>query len=575
MNLIQSLKTALRVITRREKGVLLLLTMSNIFLVFLETLSLGAVIPIVSILIGDATSFKLLGLELALPKVATSGQLIELMGWLVILYIVKHLFSIAHTWFQTSFYSKLSIRLSKDLLEVFINRPYSYHTKHSSAELITKTQSANLIIAGVIAPTTALLGDLLLSIGIVVLLVSLQPLGALAAIALFGLIAFAFQFLTGRYINAWGRVQVRLREESLSILQSGFGGLKELKVLGRTDSIVAQFAKTSREMASANRNFLTLQSMPRMILETTAIAGICLLTVSLTLQGRPGKEVIPVLALFAAGAFRVIPAVNRFVNAVQQIKFAQPVIENLSFDFPVPYGSKRRTAVEKGDFHRLEVRQVSFSHEERSRTVLSELTFELVRGQSIGIMGESGAGKSTLIDLILGLLVPERGQILVNGTPINENLAAWHAMVGYVPQSVFIADASIRSNIAFGLEESVIDNSALQDSLRLAQIEQFVDSLPMGPETLVGERGVRLSGGQRQRLGIARALYHRPQVLLLDEATSALDSETEASFIEDIYRLRGDYTLLTIAHRKSTLKHCDQVFILVGGALKEIGSELN
>jgi len=557
-----------KLLGKRERLSLLGIVALTFFGVLLETLSLGAIIPVVTLLQGNATEFSLFGSQIRLPMIDDSAQLLLLMGLFSILLLAKHLFVLATTWLQNGFYAKLTVRLSSGLFTKYLQRPYYFHTRHSSSELITNTQNANLVITGVIIPAVTMASDSLLALGAIALLVALQPASTFWGIGIIALFALVFYRATGRVVNRWGASQMELRRDALKLLQDGFGAVKELKVLGREALLVNQYEHTAHKLSRVNRGFVTLQSVPRLILETVAVVGLSLLAVSLSLAGRPGNEIIPILAVFAAGAFRLVPAANRFTVSVQQLRYSLPMIRALKVDL---LESETRGVAGYNDFafERLELRGVTFFHSERKEPVLKDLDFLIERGESVGIMGESGSGKSTLVDVILGLFDPVAGEVLLNDESLSGRMDAFHQMIGYVPQSVFLVEGSIRSNVAFGIANSRIDVRAVWDSLKLAQLDDFVAKLETGLDTLVGERGIRLSGGQRQRIGIARALYHRPQVLVFDEATSALDGDTESALLADIGRLSRGHTTIMVAHRASTLRNCDRVFHLHSGQLHD------
>jgi ABC-type bacteriocin/lantibiotic exporter with double-glycine peptidase domain len=438
--------------------------------------------------------------------------------------------------------------------------------------LISNTQNANLVITGALTPVMTLLSDILVALSLFLLLILVEPLATLAAISTFGVFSMLFQRATRKRIDAWGNMGITLRRRSISLLQEGFAGIKELKVLAREQNFVDRFEEAQRKLASANRKFGLLQGVPKLVLETMALTGLSVLVVVMASTGRSGAEILPVVALFAASAFRIAPSVNRVITALQQIRFALPSIRVIESEllFPINDEMPRRSGLE---FERFEMKGVSFSHEGRSKTILNGLDFTLRRGELVGIMGESGVGKSTFLDIFLGLFHQIGGEVLVNGAEIASQLRDWHRIVGYVPQHVFLSDATIRSNVALGLADRDIDEAAVVRALRLAQLDEFVRNLEDGLDTVVGERGIRLSGGQRQRVGIARALYGIPDILVFDEATSSLDSQTERAFLQSISDLKTEYTMLVIAHRKTTLKDCSRILVLEGGKLQPLDAD--
>jgi ABC-type multidrug transport system fused ATPase/permease subunit len=316
----------------------------------------------------------------------------------------------------------------------------------------------------------------------------------------------------------------------------------------------------------------TLQQLPRLWLELLAVSGLAILVISMLAQSRALEAVLPALGLFAAVAFRLMPSVNRLLGAVQTLRYGMPVIDTLweEFRFAVPEVTVTQRSVVpfRGT---LELNHITYTYPGVAEPVLKDISLAIQRGESVGFIGASGAGKSTLVDILLGLLAPEIGEVRVDGNDIKANLRNWQDQIGYVPQSIFLTDDTLRRNVAFGLPDKQIDNAAVQRAIRAAQLDEFVDSLPDGLETVVGERGIRLSGGQRQRIGIARSIYHDPAVLVLDEATSSLDTETERGVMQAIMALQGSKTVLIIAHRLSTVEHCNRLYRLEDGKAAEDG----
>jgi ABC-type multidrug transport system fused ATPase/permease subunit len=303
-----------------------------------------------------------------------------------------------------------------------------------------------------------------------------------------------------------------------------------------------------------------------------AVSGLALLVISMLAQDRALEAVLPTLGLFAASAFRLMPSINRVMGAVQSLRYGLPVIDLLHEELNLAIPKVGSTPIPATPFHDvLELCQITYAYPGAAEPALKDISLAIQRGESVGFVGASGSGKSTLVDVLLGLLMTDTGKVLADGKDIHENLRNWQDQIGYVPQSIFLTDDTLRRNVAFGLANERIDDVAVQHAIRAAQLEEFVTSLPNGLETFVGERGIRLSGGQRQRIGIARALYHDPAVLVLDEATSALDTDTERGVMQAITALQGSKTVLIIAHRLSTVEHCDRLYRLHEGRLVEDG----
>jgi ABC-type multidrug transport system fused ATPase/permease subunit len=315
--------------------------------------------------------------------------------------------------------------------------------------------------------------------------------------------------------------------------------------------------------------------LPRLWLEMLAVVGLAVLVLSMIAQGNDIKSIMPILGLFAAAAFRLMPSVYRMLGALQSLRFVKSIIEILRGELALKTLEQKaaRPVGERIDFTRdIRLIDVYFTYPNSARPSLSSLSMCIRHGETVGFIGCSGAGKSTLVDIILGLLRPQGGQIEVDGWDISRGLRDWQDHIGYVPQTIYLTDDTLRRNVAFGFSDEAIDDEAVKRAVRAAQLDDFVMTLPQGLETEVGERGVRLSGGQRQRIGLARALYSDPSVLVLDEATSALDVATEAEVMHAITALHGRKTILIVAHRLSTVENCDRIIRMEGGMISAEGT---
>jgi ABC-type multidrug transport system fused ATPase/permease subunit len=319
------------------------------------------------------------------------------------------------------------------------------------------------------------------------------------------------------------------------------------------------------------KKFSFIQIIPRAGLELVAIVGMAVLVVVMIAMGKQTTEVLPILGLFGVAAFRIVPALNRFITNFQTIGLARPQVLD-TYDALKNFSSSRKTPGSLGDFKDFVADGITFVYENSERVVLDHVSLSVSAGEAVGFVGRSGSGKSTLVDIMLGLLKPQSGEVLINGTNIDDVKQSWQKQIGYIPQTIFLMDDSLRRNIAIGIADKEIDEAAIFEALKSAQLEDFVASLPEGLDTLVGERGVRLSGGQRQRIGIARALYHRPSVLVLDEATSSLDTETEHGVMQAVQALQGDKTVIIVAHRLSTVEYCDRLYRLDAGRIVDEGT---
>lgn len=546
--------------------------------VVLETLSVGLVLPLVVLLTQPDLTKKYPKVEPLIQELGSPGREDMLIGGMLVLvgvYVVKGAFLAFLAWRETRFTYNLQAQLSQRLFALYLCQPYTFHLRRNSASLIRNVINEVSAFTGrAVLPGILLITESLVLLGLCSLLLFVEPLGVMVMAGTLGIAAWGVHRLTRGRIVRWG--EKRLYHEGLRIqhVQQGLGGAKEIKLLGREEGCMEQFRFHNIQGAKVNERMFTLQRLPRLGLELLAVGGLAILVISMLVQHRGVEAVLPTLGLFAAVAFRVVPSVTRVLSAVQLVRYTKAVIDTLHtelrFGIPDVLGGAPRTIQPfRGA---LELKEVSFSYPEATTPVIQDISLTVQRGESVGFIGASGAGKSTLVDLILGLLAPGKGEILVDGGNIQGDLRNWQHQIGYVPQSIFLTDDTLRRNVAFGLPEKLIDDAAVQHAIRAAQLDDFVGTLPEGIQTVVGERGVRLSGGQRQRIGIARALYHDPAVLVLDEATSSLDTDIERGVMQAVYALRGTKTIIIVAHRISTVEHCDRLYRLDQGMVVAEGS---
>jgi ABC-type multidrug transport system fused ATPase/permease subunit len=566
-----------RLLTPAERRKAIMVLALSIVGMALETLGIGFVIPAIAILTQPQYVQRFPALRDGLAALGNPGPT-ELVIWamvaLTVIFIVKNVFLAFLTWYQTRYAYRVQARMSQQLFDIYLRQPYTFHLQRNSALLLRNvtgeidTLRSSALISGML-----LISECCVLLGLFTLLTAVEPLGALIVVVVLGLASWAFHRLTRAHVSRWG--VARQRHEGLRIqhLQQGLGGAKDVKLLGREAEFLALFRSHNEQNARVGHLQFTLLQFPRMWLELLAVGGLAILVLIMIAQGRSPEAVLPTLGLFAAAAFRMLPSANRVLGAIQGFRFARPVITSLYSEFalappPAVAMDKDGPAFEKV----LELRDVTFTYAGASTPALDSLSLQVRRGESVGFIGPSGSGKSTLVDVLLGLLTPEKGQVCVDGEDIRRNPRRWQSQIGYVPQSIYLTDDTLRRNVAFGLADGLIDEIAIERALRAASLDEFVRSLPHGLDTVVGERGVRLSGGQRQRIGIARALYHDPAVLVLDEATSSLDTETERSVMESVVALQANKTVIIVAHRLSTVEHCDRLYRLERGGIVDEGA---
>ncbi len=537
----------------------------------LETISVGMMIPVLTVIASDSKKITLLffSFESTLDK----SSLIQLaVGTILLVYVIKNIFLALSTWMQRGFLTKVTSRIAGRILEIYIRQPYVFHLRKNSSTLIRNTQDAQLVVAGGIEPILTFLTEGLIAFAMFIVLFAVEPLGTLCVIGLLVCATVVFQRFFDKRLQRWGELRQVQKGSIIQTIQQGLGAVKDLQVLGRENWFVAEHKKQQSLDADLLRRINTVQAIPRLWLEIMAMAGLAGLVVIMLATGKEVDSIIPTVGLFAATSFKVLPSINKIVNSKQTLKVSRSTIETIHKDLELNVPSPNFQGRTSFQFSSLKIEQLSFRYEMTEEDALKNVQIEVRCGEAIGFVGQSGSGKSTLIDIMLGLLEPKSGSVLINGTSIVEVKKGWQRIVGYIPQTIFLMDDSLRRNIAIGIADSEIDEDAIQDALKSAQLEEFVASLPEGLDTVVGERGVRLSGGQRQRIGIARALYHRPSVLVLDEATSSLDTETEHGVMQAVQALQGDKTVIIVAHRLSTVEYCDRLYRLEAGRIVDEGT---
>ena len=538
----------------------------------LETLSLGLVVPVVGLLTRPSYIQKFPRINELLGFPSEQQFVIGTMFALVAVYIVKSSFLIWITWVQRGYSASVTTRIGRQLFRSYLYQPYVFHLQRNSAMLIRNSQNSGLVMSGIVDPMRVISSDILVTAGLFVLLIGLEPIGTLATSSIFGLTSLAFRKFTNSRIETWGKAQNLNKGMLLQHLQQGFGGVKDVKILGTEEHFVTQYGENLYKNSEVIRRFSVAQILPRFGLEILTIIGLAVLVSTMVLLDSELTEILPVLGLFGAAAFRLLPAVNRLINNFQLINISRPQVNEVFEDLDLPGQLNLKNSDRSALTGSISVVDISFSYPDSLKDAVSGVSVKIGRGEAVGLIGPSGSGKSTLVDVLLGLLEPKFGKVLVDGSDIHENLRRWQDQIGYVPQSIFLTDDTLRRNVAFGLPKDQIDDNAVKSAIRSAQLEDFVTSLPDGLDTIVGERGVRLSGGQRQRIGIARALYNNPDVLVLDEATSSLDTETEHGVMQAVQALQGEKTVIIVAHRLSTVEYCDRLYRLENARIVDEGT---
>ena len=538
----------------------------------LEMFSLGLVVPIVGLL-NRPDYIERVPFVVDIFGYPTQAQYITgAMGLLVIAYVVKTIFMVWRIWVQRGFSNAVTTRVGNELYEKYLRQTYAFHLQRNSAVMIRNAQNSSSLMGGIIDPLLLIASEFFITGGLFGLMLWFEPIGTISAVFVFGTFSWIFRRFTSRRIRDWGEARSFHVGKMIQHLQQGFGGIKDVKTLGREEFFIEEYSKHLTGTAYIDRRFSVAQILPRLGMELLTIICLALLVSIMILSDRSIDNILPILTLFGAAAFRLLPSLNQVINSFMSIGINRPILNNLYDDLGLSTAEYLNRNKHGHLTNQIEVAKLSFGYEGTEREALSGVSLTIVRGEAVGLIGSSGSGKSTLVDILLGLLEPTSGNVLVDGHDIQENLREWQDQIGYVPQSIFLTDDTLRRNVAFGLPKDKIDDESVKSAIRLAQLEEFVASLPEGMETVVGERGVRLSGGQRQRIGIARALYNNPDVLVLDEATSSLDTETEHGVMQAVQALQGDKTVIIVAHRLSTVEYCDRLYRLENAQIVDEGT---
>jgi len=544
----------------------------------LEMIGIALIMPIVTV-ITDSTNgtnnsiLKPVYVRLGILK--STDIVVFVLLLLAFVFAVKSVFSVYLNWAQIDFGRRIEQDISSKLFQSFMNRPYLFHLQRNSADLIYSINTEVGQFSGAIVLILSVLSETLVVVALGVLVLYTNLWASISTLLMLLVAAIIYNRVVRRQLNS---LAVTLKKESpkkIQYVSQGFGGIKDVTVLGLSESFTTQFDKQNFLLGKTASRYGLLTKVPAIWIEFVAVLGLVVTILVMLTQETDPRRIAPVLGLLTAVSFRFVPSTNRLIVATNRLRVVRPAIDSIYNE--VQSSSDRVKLVHLGAFKsQIEMRNLSFIYPNTITPSLQNTNVVVRKGETVGFIGPSGAGKSTLVDVILGLLPPTSGELLIDGIDMYKNNLEWQSTIGYVAQSIYLIDDTIRRNVAFGIAEHEIDESALERALRSAQLWDFVDGLPEKTQTIVGERGVRVSGGQRQRIGIARALYHEPQVLVLDEATSSLDIDTETEVMSAIRALHGFKTILIVAHRLSTVQHCDRVYkiedaTIVGeGTLEEL-----
>lgn len=541
----------------------------------LETLGVGAMIPLVNALLMPEKlqeyidKYEFLQRICDMLNIESAGQVTKvLLLGLMAIYVIKNLYVLFLIYRQNSFITQNRNKMISRVMAEFLNRPYE---KYLGADIPTVFRITDSDIPQTFALILAMLqlaSEVVVSFLIFVVLLWQNVAMTLFIIAIFGVMTLIVLKVLKPRLNKIGAKNQAIQSRIAKWRIQATYGLKDVKVLNREEFFVRNYYETGKVGADVARNYAVLNNTPRVLIETVFIVSVLsFITIYINSGGNVG-EIMTTIAAFGVAAIRVLPSVNRINTYITEIAYTQPsldfVYENLQEGMKTDAMLAERRAnsqVEKLKLEdKIELNHISFHYPDSDKYIFKGAHMAVPKGKSVGIIGASGAGKSTIVDVLLGLLHAQEGEITCDGVNIFKNYESWLAQVGYIPQAIYLIDESIRDNIAFGIDADKIDDKRIWEVLEEAQLKEFIEELPEGLDTTIGDRGVRLSGGQRQRIGIARALYNDPEILVFDEATSALDNDTEAAVMEAVNSFHGKKTMIIIAHRLNTIEKCDIIY---------------
>ena len=562
----------------RERQRALLLFGMILVMGFLESTGVASIMPFMAVLADPSAVKTNLHLAAAYKWLGfgTTQHFLVFLGFLsFVAILVSTGFRALTSWAMLRFTSMRNYALSRRLFKGYLNRPYVWFLGRHSADLGKIILSeVGQVIGSALVPAMQLIAHGVVVTFLVILLLLVDPLLTVVVTLVLGGSYWLIFWMRRRHLTRIGEDRVRANKERFRVSNEALGAIKEVKILGLEDLFLRRFEKPSLRFVRHQATSQLIAQLPQYALQIVAFGGILLIVIYQLLDGSSLSTTLPLVALYAIAGYRLLPALNQVYVSASTLRFATPAVELLHRDLAEQANEAQAAkAAAQTDTrvprlqHRLELREVSFRYPGATSLALHNIDIAIPARSTVGLVGHSGAGKTTVADIILGLLEPESGQVSVDNMPITRaNKRAWQRCAGYVPQQIFLIDDTVAANIAFGLEPAEVDMSAVVHAARLANLHDFVmEELPAGYETLIGERGVRCSGGERQRIGIARALYHDPDLIVMDEATSALDNITERAVIDAVGNLRDCKTIIFIAHRLSTIQRCDKIFVFEGG----------
>jgi len=545
---------------------------------FFESLSIGIMIPLISTLLNYNTGESIFSKIFILGEYVGENLIYIVMITTIIIFIIKNLILTLNLWHQTKFLRQLQLELTNKLFRHYLKSDYIFFLQNNSGTLYRNLTDIIGSFISYAKNQMTLISEIIILLGIVLILFYVDFLGTSLILISAGILSLTIYILTIKKISFFGKERNIIGAELNKHLLQGMSAAKDVKILDREEDLIHQVNKNLFKMTRLNHFIQFITGLPRFSFELLMVFTFSIIVFVMLGNKREVFDIIQYLGVFVVASFRLVPGISRILSSYQVIKYIEPSVKILlsEYDFKNNSQNKKISINKKNSpliFNKeIKLKNISFSYSLRKEFSLSKISIDIKKGDFVGIIGQTGSGKSTLINLLIGLLEPNNGEVMVDDLNIKSNLSGWHKKIGYVPQSVYLIDDTIRKNIAFGLREENINDDLIKKAIEKANLNFFLSTLKDGAETVVGEKGIRISGGQQQRIGIARALYRDPEILILDEATSSLDQATEKKIMESVNFLKKTKTLIVITHRLITVQNCDKIFMLDKGKVIKQGS---
>lgn len=566
------------ILDRRQKMQICFLGMLIFVGGLLETVSVSGLLPVVWVIIDPAKAQENKYVRVLMEVLHTDsieGFIVPLLTAMILLYTLKNAFLLLLANEQNKFIAHNRNKLISQVLREFLNRPYEFYLDADIPTVFRLTDSDIPNVFNILMAMISLVSEAVVFALLCVVMVATDWKLLVFLIVVFGCLSVLILKVMKPRLSRLGEKNLAIQSRIAKWRIQAIYGIKDVKVLHREAFFADNYESSGKIGAGYSKRYAVMNNTPRLLIETIFIASILGYIILYILAGNDASTLVPILTAFGVAAIRMMPSVNRINTYMTDISYFRPCLDYVYENMNINEISKKNNQTLKpvdatktmALRDRIELRDIVYAYPNTDKLIFDHADMVIPCGKSVGIIGPSGAGKSTIVDILLGLLKVRTGSILCDGVDIFDNYPAWLSRIGYIPQSIYLVDEPIRNNIAFGIADSEIDDARIWDALEEAQLAAFIRGLPEGLDTAIGDRGVRLSGGQRQRLGIARALYHNPEILVFDEATSALDNETEAAVMDAINSFHGRKTMIIIAHRLNTIEKCDMIYKVDAGKI--------